>query len=246
MSFNRYLAKFSFHIKEQTPSDPLRHQGKLIMSRPLSRILGPLLTCKQFYTEAMPMFYRLNSFHFDDMTQLHKSLSGVALSRLVYFSDISVEYRTQESAVGPKAVKLLAQIHHLRKLSVRTDEIKWLQRPLLPGETFSGTDEDKRKALCKIPGMSGLRSLRGLEDVTFTGGCPMIEEIVKEHIFEPRTNFLAPEKNAAVTKKRQKAEGAANLEWLEVPPPKRYGEARRNRYKRLSELSYARSGRQPR
>lgn len=181
-----------------------------ILTRPMVTILAPLLTCRQFYTEAMSAFYRTNHFYMHNMKTLQKFLSSIPTNRLRHFTNISVVYDTDERAYGPRGVRLLTDIEHLQKLHIHIDEKKWLNRSLPYGGTWSGTDEERRRALCRIPGMAGLRALRGLEEVSLTGECPMLEEIVKEHIFEPKTAIFGPKKSANGAKRKEAvvAEGA--------------------------------------
>lgn len=50
-------------------------------TRPVGRILDPLLTCRQFHKEAMPSFYHINNFCFEDLDSFSRWLKKLTLKR---------------------------------------------------------------------------------------------------------------------------------------------------------------------
>ena len=57
--------------------------------------------------------------------------------------------------------------------------------------------------MSKLPGLSVLRSIRGLEEVAFYGPCPTIEKICKADMLKPKGGDVA----AGKSKKRKKTDG---------------------------------------
>jgi hypothetical protein len=61
--------------------DPGSPHPSLGRTRPTNQILEPLRTCRQFYREVMPTFYRINTFYFRDFCNLYSFLHHMPACR---------------------------------------------------------------------------------------------------------------------------------------------------------------------
>lgn len=152
-----------------------------LFTKSISNILAPLTINRQFYEEAMPIFYRINHFRFTDVHGLDSFLSGLAPARREHLAHISFYYSsyTTDEKFAENAFKLLSEIDYLRRLDIRIFENKWTQqaRP---------NDLKTYQSVKDIPGLKVLKSLRGLEEVTFHGPCPKVEEMLRESMLKPK------------------------------------------------------------
>ncbi|KAK3113669.1 hypothetical protein LTR53_008820 [Teratosphaeriaceae sp. CCFEE 6253] len=145
-------------------------------------ILMPLSIDRQFYSEAMPIFYRINHFHFDGYRSLWDSLSALNESRRRHIRYISVcDSRCGASVYFPGAVKSLLQPENLRVLNLQFDEEAWLVRS-------KGGKIKKYDSIMKHPGVAQLRKMRGLSQV-FLRGCPRLEAEIKADMLSPKPDL---------------------------------------------------------
>ena len=66
----------------------------------------------------------------------------------------------------------------------------------------------RNEEMATLPGLEKLRELRGLETVTFRG-CPMLEALLKDDMFKPKTTPRATEEEDAAggSEKRKATDG---------------------------------------
>ncbi|KAK5711746.1 hypothetical protein LTR15_012341 [Elasticomyces elasticus] len=146
----------------------------------VQELLSPLLTCRQFFHEAMPVFYQINSFHFSSCSVLDSQLSALTLSRRKHIHHVSARATYEDD---PKAIrsafKQLAKMETLRTLNLRLDEETWLSR--------SKHGQIKKYAqVTSYPGLAQLRNARGLHQVMLRGA-PKIEALIKFDMLSPKT-----------------------------------------------------------
>ncbi|KAK3111414.1 hypothetical protein LTR53_013366 [Teratosphaeriaceae sp. CCFEE 6253] len=145
-------------------------------------ILMPLSINRQFYSEAVPIFYRINHFHFDGYRSLWDSLSALNESRSRHIRYISVrDSRCGASVYFPGAVKSLLQLENLRVLNLQFDEEAWLERS-------KGGKIKKYDSIMKHPGVAELRKMRGLSQV-FLRGCPGLEAEIQADMLSPKPDL---------------------------------------------------------
>ena len=111
-----------------------RSHGNPVETKTVGEILAPLLTCRQFYGEAMPTFYSINHFVFESLKYLLGFLVSTAAERKQHIAHLSVRYNVEDVChlddqnTARTAFKALAELSHLRKLNICTDEQFWLSR----------------------------------------------------------------------------------------------------------------------
>ena len=163
------------HQTEPRNGNVMRHKTSRT-TKPLTEILNPLLTCRQFYEEAHPTFYRTNHFQFEDLAHLEHRLTALSAARRRHFSHISVSYPQRDRVVAEEAFTLLLSLKHLRILNLKIQETSWLKyaRSKAEKEALKSGDDpvaarEQFQSALDMPGMSILRSLRGLEEVNVSG-----------------------------------------------------------------------------
>ena len=143
------------------------HEDNLLRSRLVKSILAPLLSSRQFYSEAMPVFYRKNRFHFVNPEAMTLALTSLARERRKHITHISFEYCVSDSAAS--AFRGLLSIDNLRGLDIHVEP-----------EAFRKTPRMK-----KVPGLATLIGLRGLDEVTFSWDCKGLKGVVKDALLKP-------------------------------------------------------------
>lgn len=91
----------------------------------VAQIVGPLLTDRRLYMEAMPVFYTINTFYFNNVVQLGQFL-GVeqlrtkpsSIDRKAYIRNIGFVYNASDRKHAKKSFELIASLVNLRKLSI--------------------------------------------------------------------------------------------------------------------------------
>ena len=81
----------------------------------LKVILAPLLANKQVFAEASYCFYRVNTFYFCDIYDLHKILSSISPSRRQHLGHIAFGYRPVDARRAAAAFRVLATVKRLRR-----------------------------------------------------------------------------------------------------------------------------------
>lgn len=184
-------------------------------TRPIGRILAPLLTCRQFYNEAMPTFYRTNHFRVDDLEDLIKFLDKLGPKRRKHLSHLSIAYPTRDRTIAAEAFKVLGKIEHLRTINLRVEEATWLKWARTQAERQAIKDgkdaiaaREKYQSALDMPGMKRLLSIRGLEEVNVAG---IRKEAVLPHTIETLKRELTRDMDAGATKKRKHHEDEAQF-----------------------------------
>ena len=176
---------------------------------PLQKILSPLALSREFYREALPFFYSLNHFVFRSPVDMLETLSKMPdrhFEHVVYISfDVDGKFGNRSDwspgwdwdvKYCKKAYELLRMMENLRRLDVYLDEIDWMAR--YPN-TLVG------KLELRLPAISALGRIRGLEQVNFIG-CPSLEGRFKEKMLMPR------ESEGEASKKRKETENEDDSE----------------------------------
>lgn len=91
-----------------------------------------LLTCKQFYSEAMPIYYGLNSFIFPDARGLSNALQRLSTDRAHHMKNIEVDVDLFVDGEAPENDSLRAASVSLDKLQIRLSDFyasKLVQKP---------------------------------------------------------------------------------------------------------------------
>ncbi|KAK5171372.1 uncharacterized protein LTR77_004516 [Saxophila tyrrhenica] len=157
-----------------------RNSETAIRTRPMEDILEPLLVSKQFYAEAMPVFYRTNNFHATSTSVLYHMLIRMAPNRLQHLTQISFQYHGNFGTETTKAFAILAQLDHLKKLDIFANKQEWIGRG-------SFVPSSKRySSVMNMDGVDKLRAIRGLDRVTFHGS-PTLERELKPDMLKPKT-----------------------------------------------------------
>lgn len=151
----------------------------MLRSKPLSTILAPLLTSRQFFVEAMPLFYSLNRFYFSRLIDMYNTLRFLAPSRRKFIKHVAFNFTKCDRgrSLDVPALKELVWLEGLSKLDVR------LARGAITG--------------LKGPGARGLHTLckrRGLEEVTLSGDCERIRSRVMGYLLLPKASEDVPKK----------------------------------------------------
>jgi hypothetical protein len=173
--FTRSLdVSFDFGLWDRFSDDieSYHNLGPCTVTASLSEILKPLLVNRQFYKEAMPSFYRVNNFVHERLVDLKYNLSKLATSRLQHITHVSFRYSGNYPS-SAKVFKLLKDMKGLRTLNICVDEASWLSR--IPTQQ---EDPEKYSSVLNMNGMATLRSIRGLNDVTFHGS-PTLQSTVR-------------------------------------------------------------------
>ncbi|KAK5746420.1 hypothetical protein LTR17_000800 [Elasticomyces elasticus] len=144
---------------------------------PVGELLAPLLTCRQFYTEAMPVFYRVNHFVLDGSDRVTRCL---AASRSKYIRSISVRisFSDGREKMMVAAFKSLAGLDSLRVLHLSIDEQAWLAR------SKNGRVK-KYSSISNYPGLQQLQKVRGLSTL-YIDAAPQIEALVRADMLSPK------------------------------------------------------------
>jgi hypothetical protein len=143
--------------------------SELIQMPTFHTVFAPLLVSRQFYNEAMPMFFKCNKFFFKNVNDLKDTLAITPPRRREHFTNIAVNYRpTDYVSVSPwrnhtsstpsAAFSDLAGLPHLTSLDIQIHEGSWV-RFNKAWKRYHGVEG--------MPGFAALRSLRGLKEVKF-------------------------------------------------------------------------------
>ncbi|OQO12904.1 hypothetical protein B0A48_02368 [Cryoendolithus antarcticus] len=146
-------------------------------------ILALLLVSKDIFKEAMPIFYRDNSFHAASPLQLVDLLRGCGARRRKYFTDISVDCsRRSDAALAELAFRLLAGVPGLRSLALNIWDLQWLSKET-PQITRRGLhiNPELRWDASEKPALIELGKCK-VHQIQFHGECPQIIAYVKEHV----------------------------------------------------------------
>jgi hypothetical protein len=132
-------------------------------------VLAPLRVNKQFFNEAMPVFYAKNVFAYDCLQGLYRFLQRTPIDRRNCIRHLNCAYlthRINERDTAARCFKLMKDMQSLRNLGINLDE---------PDRNFSYSYYHSLppwiKQPLKLPGIYSLSRLR-LEEVNIFGECP--------------------------------------------------------------------------
>jgi hypothetical protein len=189
----QYVFRFKNPIKFSWYAMFLREERQKSGQIKPDETLKVVRICKQIYHEALPIYFRANTFKFDNVKAMGSFLKGIGGERRNLITDISFEY------CGLKlndAFALLQECANLKKLHVDTSY-----------ETLARA-RGGQKDLCTANGLKSLLKVRGCKDVTTTHRThPSWDHIAQESI-EKFRNLLTTElcKGRKQPKKRKPKE----------------------------------------
>ncbi|KAF7188872.1 hypothetical protein HII31_09795 [Pseudocercospora fuligena] len=164
-----------------TPTDYSHDQEIALQGRTLSEYLDMFRTSKQFYAEAMPIFYSTNTFVAIDNNELNVLMKQTPEHRRKHFEHVVFLLHPKDLGYGRRirsdgnltknysGMEALKRVPDLKKLDVVMWEEEWLAvRKTTKQRAFKYTD------ILKIPPMPILEQFRGLTKVTFHGNCDTV------------------------------------------------------------------------
>ncbi|KAK4896584.1 hypothetical protein LTR27_005502 [Elasticomyces elasticus] len=163
-----------------------RHPWKdLYLAKPVHVILEPLLTSRQFYNEAMPVFFQTNTLYFPDYHSLSATLREVPVAHKDHVRSVSFKmspYTWEGTMDGD--FRTLLMLPDLRQLCIRFDEETWLH---------GGSGVPAHQSVEEHPCVSILRQLYGLEEAIFLG-CPKLQALLKDGLLRPKERMASPKR----------------------------------------------------
>ncbi|KAK5689018.1 hypothetical protein LTS10_000998 [Elasticomyces elasticus] len=150
---------------------------------PVRELLAPLLTCRQFYAEAVPVFYRINHFILDGSNRVLRCLAA-SRSKYIYSISARIRFSNYNEKTIVAAFKRIADLDNLRVLDLSMDEEVWLAR------SKNGRVK-KYSSITNYPGLQHLRRVRGLSKLHMDGA-PQIEALVRADMLSPRPTASTP------------------------------------------------------
>ena len=120
--WHQYMDQFQYCKADPVPSFTTGSLGTILRSLTVSR---------QFYKEAMPIFYAINHFYFSNVYSMHKALLSLSEQRRSHLSWVSFRYKQvsyghEEHRCAVAAFSLLATLDNLRRLDIQIDEERWI------------------------------------------------------------------------------------------------------------------------
>ncbi|KAK3653180.1 hypothetical protein LTR56_004716 [Elasticomyces elasticus] len=179
----------------EPPQSNRKPRKELFLAKPVHEILEPLLTSKQFYKEAMPVFFQINTFYFPDYLIMAGTFQAMAPAHLEHIKSVNftLPMATNTPSIAQDLV-VLTRLPGLRKLCVRFDEVKWLNYGWSPDTVELH------------PAVNILRRLK-FEQVDFVG-CPRLEALLKARMLKTKQDdSKANESKMAEAKKTKKPRG---------------------------------------
>ena len=150
---------------------------------PIRQTLEFLTTNKQIYNESVPLFYRINHFHFDCLCDLSLFVERLAPDRLQYLRHIHIEYNQGVLLNRDKikaAINELVYHNGIRKLEIVTEDREWFGviNALSSWRRYTQYSEP-----ALLPYMLELTQLVGiLDELNFRGACPRVQEYLRAHM----------------------------------------------------------------
>ena len=181
----------------------------MLNAESLAAILAPLLVNRQFYAEAVSIFYRINYFHFPSVGEFNKMMTVRCLVRLPYFAHVSFGWRSSELQYGGPTYKHLSTMTALRRLDIEVDEKEWrdtrrrLQQRKKDGAQAFGSKidlaEPQNELDLRIKGLLRCKA----DEVHFHGTCPTVERVFKPAMIRPKQAEIA----TPASRKRKAVDG---------------------------------------
>ncbi|KAK4549698.1 hypothetical protein LTR36_004999 [Oleoguttula mirabilis] len=183
--------EFDFRAWHSGSWDPSHERFR---TYPLRDILAPLLTSRQFYSEAMPTLYAVNRFHFPNLRELQIALDALHLTapgRMQHIAHVSFTCALDYSQYAVSAFTALARLKGLQTLEICVDEKAWGER----SDRFKGTRKYKSSQIVNMSGLVVLRRQVEADKVVFHGPCPTLETMLKADMTRcPKTALAGPGK----------------------------------------------------
>ncbi|KAK3633651.1 hypothetical protein LTR56_015717 [Elasticomyces elasticus] len=169
------------------PASSRKPWEDLYLAKPVHVILEPLLTSRQFYNEAMPVFFQINTFYFPNYHTMSATLYGIPVAHKKHIRSVSFKLATYiwQAKVDENFVALL-MLPDLRKMCIRFDEGNWLN---------GGLGVPAHQSIKEHPCANIRGQLYGLEEATFIG-CPKLQALLKDGMLRPK-NRVASHKPSA-------------------------------------------------
>ncbi|KAK5711750.1 hypothetical protein LTR15_012345 [Elasticomyces elasticus] len=164
-------------LDDATSSRPVVYQTrKPYSTKNLSDILSPVLTNRQFYDEAMPIFFNLNTFYFLNQAHMHKAIGNLPEVCRKHIKSVGFTYTVNQAGDVRDAQNfgILTRLPNLRRLSLWFHEEMWNRRR--EGSMQDGED---------LPGVQILRRIRGLNKVEFIN-CPSLQKGLEQEMMRPK------------------------------------------------------------
>ncbi|KAK5689014.1 hypothetical protein LTS10_000994 [Elasticomyces elasticus] len=156
-------------------------QYELLSAGKSSSILLPLLVSRQFHDEAMPIFLNINTFFFNDWSQLSRVTTNWSEARRKHVKSIGFEYERKPRYTADKE-ELSETLNHLPNLH---DSTLWFAK-----QEWS---EEKRLEIWTVrewedmPCVAPLREVRGLEKVKLIGCPASLRGLLEKEMCQPRS-----------------------------------------------------------
>lgn len=128
--------------------------------------LALLLANKEIYAEAMPFFYRANTFMFLSVKHLEHKLRIMPAERRKNLRSVAFSYVPEDISVAVNAFRMLAAIPKLHVIHIDVDEAIWTRTQKL---------QDPANELLNIAGLDVLADVVcNLQEVKFSSRCPTV------------------------------------------------------------------------
>lgn len=173
---------------------------------PMNNLLALLSTCKQIYAEAMPYFYRTNTFHFDRCFALHEFLPSMPAERMQHLRVLKLTGLASEVESFRPGMKALEGVQALKRLEVTFHDADWLQMSYIEQRKLTRSKKDFT-AIEQVPGFKSLAiAASRAEKVVFHGECPLVKAYVETEAARLKMRLKS---GISATKKRRKNAKAA-------------------------------------
>ncbi|KAK3653183.1 hypothetical protein LTR56_004719 [Elasticomyces elasticus] len=146
-------------------------QRGTLATRPISKILSPLLVSRQFCGEAAPIFFNINTFHFPNEIEMSYLLEMLPRRYCKEIRSISFEMWVREFGFEGYERHFLAltQLPKLRVLKIYMDHGKWKD----------SRDRGRVPSWDSMTAIDVLRTIRGLEKVECPN-CPELQALLQD------------------------------------------------------------------
>jgi hypothetical protein len=187
----------------------------------VSSILAPFLVNKQFYQEAIPVLYNINTSFFEDPWYVSEFLQAMPAKHLQHVRTVGLDsgysdesFRTGEEHILDTVEMQNERKLNLRNLMVRLPEELWAQdehapRTLEPPDGWKPGDDTwplEDDEIPEIPGVETLGSMRGLTPIRVVDG-PKIEAYLKARALASRPKQKKGKSKASSATKKNGGQG---------------------------------------
>ena len=197
-----------------------------VCTKPVSKLLALLSVNKQIHQEAMPYFYRVNSFHFSSMEKLSLFAQSLAATRLHHLGELIVTYNAFPVSHAPQinaALGLLAAAKAPNRLHLVCEERRWFDLVKYDGK--QAKQVPKYAEAHQLPGLRALcRVLQHVGKLDVDGDCPRIEAYLRSEMAKLKAlpePVAAPTKRARKAKEKPKSEELVQVSDDEAEKPKK-------------------------